>query len=1035
MSFSFLSPSKKSKPVKQPEPEQPTLLSSSVLPMEQATDSDFATSDSSSQSDRSIPSSCSVSSEDVVLELATEPPATEQLTSTAALTAMMVTGEVFVQYVYRGPIAQKRRVLLYYQEKTAENPCGSLHWCGEFADRVCNPKDCMPLHSVTDLIVGKKTKILQSSAAAAAVETNCFSLVSKSLVLDLEALNPSSRSTWVKTIMIMRQHIEESQSEDNVSLSSAEAAEAEAEAVSNNSTITNSIAAAAAMVTDQPVSVSHSSSAMTSLSAAAAAAANDAFTDAAAAMPGTQAQLHAQMDQQGVTENSSGKLSLVNFLATKQARVLELESKIDLLTAKLSTNGSSVASAAAARLSALSSSSSSSSSSSKRAKTRRHFHSSASAASATATAAIDTAALREEVGEALSAMEEDILQTVASITEATAQQQEHISNLSESLAKEKAKRRQLLNKMIEMAGNIRVFCRVRPLNAREKKLNDNSVITLDEDEDSLLLSPPSAPVTDSSSSSSSNNTAMPKQFTFDRVFGMHSTQAEVFADVEPLVDSAVDGFTVCIFAYGQTGSGKTFTMEGGAEEASRGVNYQAMDHMFAAVARERKVCPDLVYSIDVSVVEVYNEEVRDLLNSNGATKVDVREGGSGIYIPGLTEMKVYSTQQVRSLMTDKAYPNRSVRGTSMNEHSSRSHCLLFVNIASTNCKTGVRKMGRLVLIDLAGSERIKKSEATGQGLKEAQAINKSLSALGNVISALQGKSGSHIPYRDSKLTFLLQSCLGGNCKCLMFCNVSPATSNHQESQCSLSFASRVRATKLGVAKRNGNTADSMSQSRAQQSKEDSKSAQKEQKKLSEQLAASKKALAVKTSSARELEAVVLKQEKELSFLKETQHNLNEQLKKQQQQFQEQKVLLQQQLATAKAAAASSDKRAHAAERDRDRVVTHAAAAATTSAAAVIPSTRSAARRTAKENGNSSNISSGIPSASKKRKSGNASDLEKPAAASLGGKSANAPSKKARVSLAPVSGRGRETRASRLRNEKAAAERAAAAEKRPQRFVF
>ena len=294
---------------------------------------------------------------------------------------------------------------------------------------------------------------------------------------------------------------------------------------------------------------------------------------------------------------------------------------------------------------------------------------------------------------------------------------------------------------------------------------------------------------------------------------------------------------MCIFAYGQTGAGKTYTMEGGAD--GKGVNYQALHHIFSTVERERKTSLENKYTVQLSVVEIYLETVRDLLNPAGAKQVDVRQGGDSVYIPDLTEVVVNNTAEVRELMLKQAGPNRSVRGTSMNEHSSRSHCLLMVNVVKKNVLKGTSTTGKLVLIDLAGSERLKKSEAKGQGMKEAQAINKSLAALGNVINALQNKS-SHVPYRDSKLTFLLQNSLGGSCKCLMFCQVSPASDNYQETSCSLQFASRVRATKLGTAKKNTGADVTAIKQKAQ--KDAAKQQQKSQQKISDQLLSTQKAL-------------------------------------------------------------------------------------------------------------------------------------------------------------------------------------------------
>lgn len=226
----------------------------------------------------------------------------------------------------------------------------------------------------------------------------------------------------------------------------------------------------------------------------------------------------------------------------------------------------------------------------------------------------------------------------------------------------------------------------------------------------------------------------------------------------------------------------------------------------------------------------------DLLSVEKASsrpKLEVRQGADGVYVPDLTEVKVTNVDEVRQLMSTRATPNRSVAATNMNEHSSRSHCCVFIRVIGTN---GVeRTSGRLVLIDLAGSERLNKSGVEGIALKEAQAINTSLSALGNVIASLQSKKG-HIPYRDSKLTYLLSDCLSGQSKVVMFVQLSPVVSSAQETGCSLQFASRARQTDLGVAKKNKTSAGG-SASAAAELAAIKKSIEFERKKVREEAAA------------------------------------------------------------------------------------------------------------------------------------------------------------------------------------------------------
>ena len=205
--------------------------------------------------------------------------------------------------------------------------------------------------------------------------------------------------------------------------------------------------------------------------------------------------------------------------------------------------------------------------------------------------------------------------------------------------------------------------------------------------------------------------------------------------------------------------------------------------------------------------QIYNEAVHDLLvepkKGRGKEALDVRQGSDGVFADKLTAVPVTDTDQVLALMA-RGTENRAVGSHDMNEHSSRSHSILTLTCIGTPKAEGVTAVrSKLHLIDLAGSERVSKTDATGDRLKEAQAINKSLSALGDVIAALGGKKGTHVPYRNSKLTFLLQDSLSGNSKVLMFCNVSPASYNMIETVTTLNFASRCRNVELGAAKKGG----------------------------------------------------------------------------------------------------------------------------------------------------------------------------------------------------------------------------------------
>ncbi|XP_042939320.1 kinesin-like protein KIN-14S isoform X2 [Carya illinoinensis] len=277
-----------------------------------------------------------------------------------------------------------------------------------------------------------------------------------------------------------------------------------------------------------------------------------------------------------------------------------------------------------------------------------------------------------------------------------------------------------------------------------------------------------------------------------------SSEHAVFAQTKPIVASVLDGYNVCIFAYGQTGTGKTFTMEGTPED--RGVNYRTLEELFR-ISEERGGI--MRYGLFVSMLEVYNEKIRDLLVENAhqpVKKLEIKQAAEGTQeVPGLIEARVYSTEDVWDMLKSGSQV-RSVGSTNANELSSRSHCLLRVTVKAENLINGQCTKSHLWLVDLAGSERVGKTEVEGGRLKESQFINKSLSALGDVISALASKT-AHIPYRNSKLTHMLQSSLGGDCKTLMFVQISPNAADLGETLCSLNFASRVRGIESGPARK------------------------------------------------------------------------------------------------------------------------------------------------------------------------------------------------------------------------------------------
>eukprot|EP01050_Picozoa_sp_SAG11_P001674 SAG11_NODE_75_length_18024_cov_5.885356_21_plen_351_part_00 len=335
----------------------------------------------------------------------------------------------------------------------------------------------------------------------------------------------------------------------------------------------------------------------------------------------------------------------------------------------------------------------------------------------------------------------------------------------------------------QLKGNIRVFCRVRPPLGAVESASELG-IEFDGEYDDLLVRNLRANLP-------------PKRFEFERVFKHESTQCEVFNEVSPMVTSVLDGFNVCIFAYGQTGSGKTHTMEGPDDD--RGVYYRAVAELFRIV-EERQEFQQA--QISVSLLEIYNEQVLDLLCVKANQEnLDIRRGPQGAFVPGLTSVPVTNVEEVMSVLA-AGNENRSISATKMNAASSRSHSLLMIQAAlqRRDPSTGELRAtaAQLTLVDLAGSERLSKSGAGGQTRKEAQHINKSLSSLADVIAARANKQ-AHIPYRNSKLTSLLQDSLGGDSKTLMLVHCRPTAEDLSETICTLNFASRVRAVELGKA--------------------------------------------------------------------------------------------------------------------------------------------------------------------------------------------------------------------------------------------
>ncbi|XP_060082494.1 kinesin-like protein KIF3A [Ylistrum balloti] len=334
--------------------------------------------------------------------------------------------------------------------------------------------------------------------------------------------------------------------------------------------------------------------------------------------------------------------------------------------------------------------------------------------------------------------------------------------------------------------NVQVCVRCRPLNGTEEKQGCVMCVNVDEVRGCVTVKNPTA-----------TQGEPPKTFTFDTVFAPNCKQVDVYnKTARPIVDCVLEGYNGTIFAYGQTGTGKTFTMEGVRTVPElRGIIPNSFAHIFGHIAKAEG---DTRFLVRVSYLEIYNEEVRDLLGKDQHQKLEVKERPDvGVYVKDLSNFVVNNADDMDRIMT-VGNKNRVVGATNMNLHSSRSHAIFTVTIECSekgpDGKQHVRA-GKLHLVDLAGSERQAKTGATGQRLKEATKINLSLSTLGNVISSLVDGKSTHIPYRNSKLTRLLQDSLGGNSKTAMVANIGPADYNYDESISTLRYANRAKNIK------------------------------------------------------------------------------------------------------------------------------------------------------------------------------------------------------------------------------------------------
>ncbi|XP_042365146.1 kinesin-like protein KIF17 [Plectropomus leopardus] len=330
--------------------------------------------------------------------------------------------------------------------------------------------------------------------------------------------------------------------------------------------------------------------------------------------------------------------------------------------------------------------------------------------------------------------------------------------------------------------SVKVVVRCRPLNDREKTLGSTMVLSMDLHRCQCFIEKPNAV------------DEPPKQFTFDGTYFIDQTTEQMYNEIAyPLVEGVTEGYNGTIFAYGQTGSGKSFTMQGVSDPAAqRGVIPRAFEHVFESI----QCAENTKFLVRASYLEIYNEEIRDLLGNDTKHKLELKEHPErGVYVRDLSMHTVHSVGECERII-EQGWGNRAVGYTLMNKDSSRSHSIFTIHLEICNTDAAGQdhlRAGKLNLVDLAGSERQSKTGATGERLREATKINLSLSALGNVISALVDGRSKYIPYRDSKLTRLLQDSLGGNTRTLMIACLSPADNNYEESLSTLRYANRAKS--------------------------------------------------------------------------------------------------------------------------------------------------------------------------------------------------------------------------------------------------
>ncbi|XP_073716988.1 uncharacterized protein [Misgurnus anguillicaudatus] len=380
----------------------------------------------------------------------------------------------------------------------------------------------------------------------------------------------------------------------------------------------------------------------------------------------------------------------------------------------------------------------------------------------------------------LSSQDDEVGTTRVVLSHATVSKSEELPGSVPDLKEEVRRRRpcNIRNTLLDQdknRGKIRVFCRIRPLTRTEQSKRSQVIVSC-LDEYSVILETPRGP----------------REFQFDKIFNSECMQEEIFLESSGLIQCAIDGFNVCIFAYGHTGSGKTFTMVGDKDRRNPGIIPRTFTKIFEIIQENES---KFEFKVSAYMLELYNDRLQDLFVSPTeafSKKIEIKRDRKGLVFAQGAETKEAASAGELFALFEQGCANRHIAATKMNVESSRSHLIIGIMIKSSNLTNGSVSYGKLSLVDLAGSERAAKTGAKDDQLKEANSINKSLSALGDVISALSMEQ-PHVPYRNNKLTQLMQDSLGGNAKTLMILNISPSDCNLEETLTSLIYATRVKS--------------------------------------------------------------------------------------------------------------------------------------------------------------------------------------------------------------------------------------------------